>query len=410
MSTPTHIAIIGGGPAGLMAAETLALAGHGSAVHVYDRMASVGRKFLLAGRGGLNLTHSEPWELFIGRYGRHQAQIRPWLEAFSPTALRHWADELGAETFIGSSGRVFPKVMKASPLLRAWLGRLAELGVTIHTRHQWQGWDEAGQLLFETPTGPLAIQPTATILALGGGSWPRMGSNGAWVPWLQARGAAVNPLLPANCGFEVGWSDYFAERFAGEPVKGVVVSFPPAGSERQGEFVISQYGVEGSLIYAVAAAVRDALLAGETAVLSLDLVPHLTAEQLAAKLVRPKGSRSLASHLASKIKVRGVKFALLRELLPPATLADPVALAQALKGLPLPLRAPRPLAEAISSAGGVAWTAVDEQLMLRAVPGVFCAGEMLDWEAPTGGYLLTACMASGRVVAHGVLAWLGGDD
>jgi uncharacterized flavoprotein (TIGR03862 family) len=406
----SSIAIIGGGPAGLMAAETLSQAGYPFHIDVYDRMPSVGRKFLLAGRGGLNLTHSEPLEPFLGRYGAQRPFIEPWLRAFGPSEVRQWADELGAQTFIGSSGRVFPTAMKASPLLRAWLQRLHAHEVAIHPRHQWQGWTADGALQFETPTGLRHITPSATILALGGGSWARMGSDGGWVPWLEAKGVAVAPLRPANCGFDVNWSDYFADRFGGEPLKGITLTFVPTAGEpfhRQGEFVISRYGVEGSLIYAVSAAVRDELAGQGTAVVRLDLLPHLSEAELAQKLVRPRGSRSLASHLASKVKLKGVKFALLRELLPPAALQDPAQLAAGIKNLPLPLVAPRPLDEAISSAGGVMWSALDENLMLRTLPGVFCAGEMLDWEAPTGGYLLTACMASGRAVAQGVVRWLG---
>ncbi|MDA0242379.1 MAG: TIGR03862 family flavoprotein [Chloroflexi bacterium] len=400
------IAIIGGGPAGLMTAELLSRAAVSPPlqIHVYDKMPSFGRKFLLAGRGGLNLTHSEPIEPFLARYGDRRPLIEPWLRAFGPAEVRQWADELGAETFIGTSGRVFPKAMKASPLLRAWLQRLQANGVIFHPRHAWQRWDADGALLFDAPDGRHAITPNATVLALGGGSWARLGSDGAWVPWLVAKGVPVRPLQPANCGFEVAWSDYFRGRFAGEPLKSVALTF--GSFQRQGELVISDYGVEGSLVYAVSAAVRDALSAEGTAVIHLDLIPHQSEAELAQKLARPRGSRSLASHLSSRLNLKGVKFALLRECLPPAVLDDPLQLAAAIKALPVALVAPRPLDEAISSAGGVAFESLTPHLMVRDTPGLFCAGEMLDWEAPTGGYLLTACMASGRIAAQGVLEWL----
>lgn len=409
MSFP-FIAIIGGGPAGLMAAEVLSQAARPFDIHIYEAMPSVGRKFLLAGRGGLNLTHSEPWEPFVARYGARRPFIEPWLRAFGPAEVRQWAHDLGSPTFVGSSGRIFPEAMKASPLLRAWLHRLQSAGVTIHTRHRWLGWDEAGGLRLQSPTAEQTIHPAATILALGGGSWARMGSDGAWMPWLAAQGVALAPLRPANCGFDVAWSDHLRGRFAGEPLKSVALQFTASTGEqfaRQGELVITQHGVEGSLIYAVSALVRDELERTGTAVITLDLVPDKTAAQLTAKLAQPRGSRSISSHLNSRINIKGVKMALLHEFLPPQTLADPARLAAALKALPVPLVAPRPLDEAISSAGGVLLEELDPHLMLRALPGTFCAGEMLDWEAPTGGYLLTACMASGRAAAHGAVQWLG---
>jgi uncharacterized flavoprotein (TIGR03862 family) len=402
-------AIIGGGPAGLMAAEMLAQSG----IHVdlYDAMPSVGRKFLIAGRGGLNLTHSEPYEQFLDRYGARRRQIAPLLAQFGPDELRCWVHDLGFETFVGSSGRVFPTGMKAAPLLRAWLDRLRSAGVTFHLRHRWQGWDEAGALRFTTPDGEQLGQAGAVILALGGGSWAKLGSDGAWVSLLAERGVAIAPLRPANCGFDVGWSDHFRQRFAGRPVKSVVLTFTNSQAvtfQRQGELVITETGVEGSLIYAASALLRDEIAAAGSATFTLDLAPNRSRQWLADKLARPRGSRSLSSHLQSRVNLKGVKMGLLREVSPAAVLADPVQLAAAIKALPLRLSAPRPLDEAISSAGGVLFEALDEHLMLRRLPGVFCAGEMLDWEAPTGGYLLTACFASGRAAGSGALAWLMG--
>jgi uncharacterized flavoprotein (TIGR03862 family) len=400
-------AIIGGGPAGLMAAEVLSRAG--GPVDLYEAMPSVGRKFLLAGRGGLNLTHSEPYEQFLARYGPRRPQIEPLLAIFGPAELRLWAHNLGIETFVGSSGRVFPVAMKASPLLRAWLGRLQSSGVRFHLRHRWLGWDAAGRLRFATPEGERLVAAAAVILALGGASWPRLGSDGAWVPLLAERGVAVAPLRPANCGFNVAWSDYFRGRFAGQPLKSVALTFSDSQGRtfhRPGEFVITDYGVEGSLIYAVSALVRDEIEGHGPAVIHLDLAPDRSAAWLVARLARPRGSRSLSSHLKSRTGLGGVKVGLLREVLPATAFADPARLASAIKALPLRLVAPRPLAEAISTAGGIAFEGLDERLMIRALPGTFCAGEMLDWEAPTGGYLLTACFASGAAAGQGALAWL----
>lgn len=401
------VAIIGGGPAGLMAAETLSQAG--APVHLYDAMPSVGRKFLLAGKGGLNLTHAEPLHDFLARYGARRPDLEPLLADFGPQELRAWAHELGIETFVGSSGRVFPTEMKAAPLLRAWLRRLRAAGVTFHVRHRWTGWTDDGALRFTTPHGEHTIAPAATILALGGGSWASLGSDGAWVPWLRARGVDVASLLPANCGFDVGWSDHFRARFAGHPVKSVVLrcaNTQGVAFERQGEFVVTETGVEGSLIYAAAALLRDEIAATGSATIYLDLAPDATIQQLEAKLAKPRGSRSFSSYLQSRVGLKGVKVGLLREGVATAVLNDPTQLAAAIKALPIRLLAPRPLDEAISSAGGVTFAELDEHLMLRALPGVFCAGEMLDWEAPTGGYLLTACFASGRAAGRGVLRWL----
>jgi uncharacterized flavoprotein (TIGR03862 family) len=399
------VVIVGGGPAGLMAAEVLAEVG--VAVHVYDAMPSVGRKFLLAGKGGLNLTHSEPLRLFVQRYGARASAVAPWLDAFGPDAARAWAATLGIDTFIGTSGRVFPADLKAAPLLRAWLHRLRECGVVFHMRHRWLGFgDDGATLRFAAPQGEASVQPRATVLALGGASWPQLGSNGAWVPWLRSAGAQVAPLLPANCGFEVAWSEHLRQRFAGAPIKPVVLRFGTA-FERQGEFVLSAYGIEGSLVYAASALIRDAIARDGRATITLDLLPDHSADRVAREVAHPRGSRSLGSHLKSRLGLEGAKAALLHELLPREAIADNAPLAAALKALPLTLTAPRPIAEAISSAGGVALESLDQHLMLRSRPGVFCAGEMLDWEAPTGGYLLQASMASGRVAGQGVLRWSG---
>jgi hypothetical protein len=396
-----------------MAAEALSQGGQGLRIDVYDAMPSVARKFLQAGKGGLNLTHSESPEEFLSRYGSRSAQISPLLEHFGSQALRDWAHELGIETFVGSSGRVFPSGMKAAPLLRAWLHRLRLGGVNIHVRHRWCGWTEPGQtLLFSTPQGDLKVHADALVLALGGGSWARLGSDGAWVPWLVQRQIPVAPLRPANCGFDMagsGWSEHFRTRFAGHPVKNVEISFADAAGilrRKQGEFMVTATGVEGSLIYALSAALRDGIATSGAVTVYLDLAPAWESSRLAAEVARPRGSRSLASHLQSRLGIKGVKMGLLRELLDAPDLADPARLGAAIKHLPLGLGATRPLDEAISSAGGVAFEALDAHLMVRSLPGVFCAGEMLDWEAPTGGYLLTACFASGHAAGLGVLEWL----
>jgi hypothetical protein len=381
-------------------------------IDLYDAMPSVGRKFLLAGKGGLNLTHSEPREAFLDRYGSRRANLEPLLDAFSAGDLRAWAEGLGVETFIGSSGRVFPREMKAAPLLRAWLHRLREAGVRFHMRHRWQGVAQASslRLLFSTPEGNKQIAADAVILALGGGSWAKLGSDGAWVPLLREIGIDIAPLKPANCGFDIAWSEHFRTRFAGEPLKTVVAAcLDGEGREirRRGECVITETGIEGSLIYALAAPLRDRIAADGGALLHLDLAPDKSLERVAAEVAHPRGSRSLSSHLKSRVGIAGVKAGLLREVLGPES--DPIKLAAAIKALPLTLIAPRPLIEAISSAGGVRFEALDENLMLRNLPGVFCAGEMLDWEAPTGGYLLTACFASGRAAGLGVLRSAGVD-
>lgn len=399
-----RVAIIGGGPAGLMAAEVLGQAGVN--VDLYDAMPSVGRKFLLAGVGGMNITHAEDYAAFVSRYGERAGDLRPLLDAFSPDSLREWIHGLGIDTFVGSSGRVFPTDMKAAPLLRAWLKRLRESGVQLHTRQRWLGWDEHGALRIAGPQGETQVEADATLLALGGGSWARLGSDGAWVPLLQNRGIAIAPLQPANCGFEVaGWSEHLREKFAGAPLKTVSLALP-GEAPRKGEFVLTATGIEGSLVYALSAPIRNTINRDGVATVLLDLLPDRTLTQIASALARPRGSQSMAKHLHRQLKLDGAKAALLRELTDATTFQAPQALAAEIKALPIRLVRPRPLDEAISSAGGVPFEELDEGLMLRRLPGVFCAGEMLDWEAPTGGYLLTACFASGRAAAEGMLRWL----
>ena len=417
------IAIVGAGPAGLMAAQGLSQAGYN--VHLYDAMPSVGRKFLLAGKGGLNLTHSEEADRFAGRYGTRRTAIESLLQAFGPQALRDWAHGLGIETFVGSSGRVFPKDMKAAPLLRAWLHRLRQPAsgkpVSFHMRHRWVGWaydaavKPAGpapqQLVFETPSGLQTVTARAVVLALGGGSWSRLGSNGAWVPLLSQRGVAVAPLRPANCGFDVKtpWTEYFASKFAGQPFKSVAISAANSQGDtfaRKGEFVATTTGVEGSVIYAASHLLRDEIQAHGAATVYLDLLPDMTPEKVLAEVQHPRGSRSLSSHLKSRLNLDGIKSAILHELVAKDDFTDPVRLATAIKRLPITLGAARPIEEAISSAGGVLFEVLTPGLMLEQLPGVFCAGEMLDWEAPTGGYLLQACFASGHRAAQGAAQFL----
>ena len=402
------VVVVGGGPAGLMAAEVLIQGG--VRVDLYDSMPSVGRKFLVAGKGGLNLTHSESREQFLSRYGTRRAQLEPLLDKFGPEDLRRWVHELGTTTFVGTSGRVFPAGMKTAPILRAWLMRLRKAGVTFHLRHKWFGWSNNGALHFETPDGEASVSPNAVVLALGGGSWARLGSSGAWVPLLVERGVAVAALKPSNCGFDVAWSEHFRTRFEGFPLKSVIVSFTDSKGNafsKQGEFIVTATGVEGSLIYAISAQLRDEIEANGSAVIKLDLAPGWSQQHLMERLSRPRGSRTLSGHLEKAVHIKGVKAGLLREFVPKQNFADPEYMASAIKELPIPLIAPRPLDEAISSAGGVLFAELDERLMIRSMPGVFCAGEMLDWEAPTGGYLLTACFASGRAAGLGALAWLG---
>ncbi|MEO1982605.1 MAG: TIGR03862 family flavoprotein [Fuerstiella sp.] len=400
------VAVIGGGPAGLMAAEVLSQ--HGVHVDLYEAKPSIGRKFLVAGKGGMNLTHAEPFESFISRYGPRPDQVRPLLEAFGPDDVRAWCHKLGIETIVGVSGRVFPKDMKAFPLLQRWLERLRNSGVNLHTRHRWQGWDQDGALLFETPSGPCSIRPDATVMTLGGASWPRLGSDGAWVPVLTQQGIDIAPLQPSNCGFDVNWSDHFRERNAGAPLKSVVLKFANSAGEvfeRQGSCVVTKNGLEGGLIYAASALIRDEIAAHRSATIALDLAPNRTLEKLIERLSVPRGSRTISSHLRSKVNIKGVANGLLREFAA-ESLTDPTRLAHAIKALTIPLTAARPIAESISTAGGVRLESLNEWMMVKSQPGLFCAGEMLDWEAPTGGYLLTACFASGRVAGQGALAWV----
>jgi uncharacterized flavoprotein (TIGR03862 family) len=398
----TQVAVIGGGPAGLMAAEVLMASG--CRVCLFDAMPSVGRKFLLAGKGGLNLTHSEPLTPFVARYGQQATRLHSWIEAFDSAALRHWAAQLGVDTFVGTSGRVFPKDLKAAPLLRAWLHRLRTQGLTLHQRHRWAGFGDAGQLCFEAPHGAVQVKATATVLALGGGSWPQLGSDGAWVSHLAAKGVDVAPLLPSNCGFDVGWSSHFSTRFAGDALKSVAIR---VGTWQQaGEFVVTAGGVEGSLIYAASALLRDQIAAHGAATFELDLLPARSLDWVTRELAHPRGPRSLATHMKSRLNLSGVKTGLLWELVPKDVQADPARFAAVIKALPVRVVAARPLAEAISTAGGVRFEAMDAHLMLNAIAGVFCAGEMLDWEAPTGGYLLNASFATGRVAGQGAAAWL----
>jgi predicted flavoprotein YhiN len=426
------VAIVGAGPAGLMAAEVLSA--QGVKVHVFDGKASVGRKFLLAGKGGLNLTHSEAFERFVERYGETQGKLQPLVQAFGAEQMRAWAEGLGIGTFVGSSGRVFPTDMKAAPLLRAWLARLRAQGVVFHMRHLWKGWSEDKSLLMSTADGVLPVQAKATLLALGGGSWARLGSDGAWVPVLKEKGVDVANLQSTNCGFDVGqpgaatpetatrrdffkelvgvktnvpkgWSLLFAERFAGAPLKSVAIRYTDSFGrhfERRGEFVATQSGVEGNLIYAVSNLLRDEITLNGSATLELDLLPAFSAEKVLQEVRHPRGSRSLSSHLKGRLGLDGVKAGLLYEVLSKESMQDPIKLAQAIKSLPITVVAARPMDEAISTAGGVTWPAMDEYLMCKSLPGVFCAGEMIDWEAPTGGYLLTACFATGVRAAHGI--------
>ena len=422
MTARRAVVVIGGGPAGLMAAEVLSEAG--LQVDLYDSMPSVGRKFLLAGRGGLNLTHAEAAAPFLARFGARAPAMAPLLARFDGDALRAWSHALGVDTFVGSSQRVFPIGMKAAPLLRACLHRLRERGVRFHMRQRWLGWGDADaaavlpngslartgpMLRFATPQGEISVGADAVVLALGGGSWARLGSDGAWVPVLREQGVEVAALAPANCGFDIGWSDHFRERFAGQPLKSVTAGFTDVHGrehERTGEMLVTATGVEGSLIYAWSGMLREAIATTGTARLSLDLAPGRTAQRVIDDVNHPRGARSLSSHLQSRIGLHGVKAGLLRECLGNEGMHAPVRLADAIKALPLTLTGIRPLDEAISSAGGVTFEALDDSLMLRSMPGVFCAGEMLDWEAPTGGYLLTGCFASGRAAGEGAVRWL----
>jgi uncharacterized flavoprotein (TIGR03862 family) len=385
-----------------MAAEVLSQAG--VQVAVYDAMPSVGRKFLMAGKGGMNITHAEPFDIFVTRYGARIDQVGPLLRSFPPDALREWIHSLGIETFVGTSNRVFPADMKAAPLLRAWLHRLRENGVRFHARHRWVGWNVQGALRFASPDGERTVQSDAVVLAMGGGSWPQLGSDGKWVDLLKQRNIEIAPLRPSNCGFDIAWSPYFREHFTGEPLKSVAAIFGEV--RKQGECVITEHGIEGGLIYALSAGLRDEIERSGHATLHLDLLPDWPFQRVQTEVSHPRGSRSLSSHLQSRLGLKGAKANLLREVLSAEQMHDSTVLARTIKALPLRLIATRPLSEAISSAGGVTFEALDEKLMFRKLPGVFCAGEMLDWEAPTGGYLLSACFASGHAAGQGALNWL----
>jgi len=397
------VAVIGGGPAGLMAAEVISA--RDVKVVVYDSMPSVGRKFLMAGKSGLNITHSDLFDVFVSRYGKRRDKIELLLKDFGSKELREWVHSFGIETFVGTSGRVFPIGMKASPLLRAWLSRLNASGVTFHLRYKWTGFLPDNSLHFVTPDGEMTVKADAVVLALGGGSWSKLGSDGAWVDWLKQAGVEVEPLRPSNCGFEVEWSPHFREKYDGHPIKSVILSFKEF--HQQGEFIITKEGVEGSLIYAASGVMRDEIYENGVAVMYLDLKPDRTLDWLKEKLSRPQGKRSLASYLEKTLGIKGVKAGLLREFVPKEDFTDSERLAEFIKALPVPLVRTSPLDEAISSAGGVTFESLDEHLMLKTMPSVFCAGEMLDWEAPTGGYLLTACFSSGYAAGLGVLKWLG---
>ena len=387
-----------------MAASMLCQHSPQSQITLYDAMPSMGRKFLMAGKSGLNISHTEEMAIFLQRFGDAADRLKPALEGFTADDIRAWAAELGIVTFVGTSGRLFPTGYKAAPLLRSWLRQLRANGVITKTRHKWLGWDDQNALLFETEDGIKHIKADVTILALGGGSWPKLGSDGAWVPFLKDKDIAISPLRPANCGFNIGWTDFFRDKFEGDPVKGCQLSFK--GQLLSGDFVITKYGIESGPIYTLSASLRDEIEAKGKAILNLDLLPHKDLDALTQLLARPKGSQSMATHIKKTIGLMGVKAGLLRECLSKETFNDPALLAQGIKNLPLTLNSPRPIDEAISTAGGVCLNDLDDTFMLKRHPGIFCVGEMLDWEAPTGGYLLTACMALGRHVGIAASSWL----
>ncbi|MEH2556118.1 putative flavoprotein (TIGR03862 family) [Bradyrhizobium algeriense] len=405
-SPPKNVAVIGAGPAGLMAAEVLALGG--AEVTVYDAMPSAGRKFLMAGRGGLNLTHSEPLPAFLARYREAMPHLKAAIEAFPPQALRDWSKALGQETFVGSSGRVFPKAFKASPLLRAWLRRLDSIGVRLELRHRWSGWDEQGRLRFQTPDGPQFVETSATVLVLGGASWPRLGSDGAWVETLVAKGVRISSLRPANSGFAVAWSDIFRDRFEGQPLKGVALTF--GAHSVRGEAVVTRTGIEGGAVYALSAELREAIIRSGQVTLHVALRPDLDMKELIAKVSAPKGKQSLSNFLRKAVSLSPVAIGLLQEAAKAsgtslASLSQP-NLASLINAVPIELTGTAPIARAISTAGGIPFSEIDGDFMLRRLPGVFAAGEMLDWEAPTGGYLLQASFATGAAAGRGALKWL----
>ncbi|KXG85263.1 TIGR03862 family flavoprotein [Agrobacterium bohemicum] len=396
------VAIIGGGPAGLMAADVLSAAG--LTVTVYEAMPTVARKFLMAGKSGLNITHAEDYDGFVTRFGHAQSKLQSALDDFTPAMLRDWALSLGQETFTGTSGRVFPVAMKASPLLRAWLSRLNAQGVEIKTRHRWAGFD-GNALVFQAPSGDVTVEQGTVLLALGGASWPKLGSDAAWVPWLRQKGIAINDFQPANCGFDLEWSDHFRGRFAGAPVKSVVTTSQAGRFE--GEFVVTRHGIEGSLVYAHSAALRDAFQRTDRPTLMVDLAPGRMQQRLTHDLERHPRKDSLSNRLRKAAGLSPVKVALLRERRPELSAMSAFDIAALIKALPIAVTSARPIAEAISSAGGIDWREIDQRYMLKSMPGIFAAGEMLDWEAPTGGYLLTACFATGKAAAKGIIDMLG---
>ncbi len=393
-----HVTIIGGGPSGLMAAEVLL--SHGISVDLYDAMPSVGRKFLLAGIGGLNLTHSEDTTRFLSRYTDRQLQIKPWLEHFDAQKVRQWANDLGVSTFIGSSGRVFPEAMKAAPLLRAWLQRLRLAGLRIHVQHRWRGFSIENALLFQTPTEEKTVAASTILLAFGGCSWRKLGSDGAWVDILTKKHIKIMPLQPANCGFNIEWSEHFKTQYAGHPLKTIAIH------GQQGECVITEHGIEGSLIYTYSSLLRQQIASDGDVLLHIDLLPNKSILQIETALQQPRKHYSLSNFLRKVLGLKGVKLGLIYELINQEDRNNPQQFAYLIKHIPIKLVSPRPLDEAISSAGGICFESLNKELMITQLPGIFCAGEMLDWEAPTGGYLLTACLASGSYAAHGIVHWL----
>lgn len=399
------VAIIGGGPAGLMAADVLCAKGF--SVDLYDSMPSLGRKFLMAGKSGLNLTHAEAFDAFSERFVKSKSFLAPILDAFPPSAIRAWAANLGVETFVGTSGRVFPTEMKAAPLLRAWLRQLRANGLRIHVRHKWMGWDEDGNLMFNAPDGSIQVHPGTTILALGGASWPKLGSDGAWVEWLGSGNVSVTPLKPSNCGFEVDWSDHLRQHFQGQPLKGIMIT--AQGQKAGGECMMTDYGLEGGPIYVLSGILRDTLERYGSAKLEIDLTPDINEASLVQRLSMPRSKKSMATHLKRTVGLSGIKSALLYEDADRSAFNDPARLAGRIKALPLTLRRPRPIAEAISTVGGVTWSDVTESLELKSMDNVYVAGEMIDWDAPTGGYLLSACFATGKWVGEAVASKFNND-